>query len=365
MRIRQSIKKSGKLFSKKGIMPEYITFFVTNRCNARCGHCFYWKELETEKNELSLAEIENFSTSMDDFLFLILTGGEPFLRKDLAEIAEVFYKNNNVRKMNIITNGLLTERIISVMEDMTERCPDFYISLFVSIDEIGERHDAIRGVKGIYEKAAKTIEKLKKLKKSKPKLTVGAAMTYSYLNEGRILETYRQIKDELKPDTINCSFVRGDTKSGDARACGIENYVRLQEIFRKDLIEKNVKGVSDPLLANLVAAAKFESTSQLIKTVKEDRYLFPCFAGSINAVIYPEGDVFPCELLDEKMGNLRESGLDFRKVWFSKRADEVREKIKKTRCFCTHECNLLPNVIFNPRFMPSILTNYVRLLAKR
>lgn len=364
MRFKQHLKKSGKILYKHNIMPEYLTFFVTNRCNARCEHCFYWKELDSEINELSLDEINRVSKSMEDFLFLILTGGEPFLRKDLADIAKVFYDNNNVRKMNIITNGILTERIIEVAGEITRKCPDFYISLFVSLDDIGEKHDLIRGVNGIYEKAVRTIKELKILQKTSPKLTVGVAMTYSSHNEDRVIETYNYIKEHIRPDTVNCSFVRGDTKSSTARKCGIDNYIKLQEMFRQDLIESKLKGVSDPLIANLVAAGKFESSKQLIRTVREDKYLFPCYAGKINAVIYPGGDLFPCELLNDKIGNLRDHGYDFKKLWFSKRAEEIRKKIKKTKCYCTHECNLLPNVMFNPRFIPGILVNYLRLAVK-
>ncbi len=364
MRFIPHIKKSVKIFYKNKIMPEYITFFVTNKCNARCKHCFYWKELNSQVNELGIDEIDKISKTMNDFLFLILTGGEPFMRDDLADIARIFYDNNNVRKINIITNGILTLRIIDTMMKIKTECPELYVTLFVSLDEIGENHDKIRGGNGIYRKALETINHLKRIQTSYPKLSLGVAMTYSSFNESRIISIYNHIKENIKPDTVNCSFARGDTKSKIAKNCKIDNFINLQEMFKNDLIHNKLKGVSDPIVGNVVAACKFESTFQLIRTVKEDRYLFPCYAGKINAVIYPSGDVFPCELLDDKMGNLRGSGYDFKKIWFSRKSNQIREKIKTTKCYCTHECNLLPNVIFNPKFLPKIITNYLRLSFK-
>ncbi|MBU0666234.1 MAG: radical SAM protein [Nanoarchaeota archaeon] len=362
MRFFQYFKQSLKLFNKHRILPEYITFFVTNKCNARCKHCFYWKELNSKIDELRLDEIEEITKSMGDFLFLILTGGEPFTRKDLAEVAEIFYRNNHVRKMNIITNGILTVKIIKTMEKIKKHCPELYISLFVSLDDINEKHDIIRDVKGAYKKAIETIKHLKNLQENYKNLSIGIAMTYSSFNQDKIINNYEYIKKKIKPDMINCSFVRGDTKNKIAKSCRIDNYVKLQENIKKDLINRKVKGVYDPLLARFVDASKFEYVEQLIKTVKENRYIMPCYAGKINAVIYPNGDVHPCEILNKKMGNLREYKYNFRKLWFSKNSTRIRQEIKKSRCYCTHECNMLSNIIFDFRFSFKIFLNYLKFL---
>lgn len=355
------IRKSIKLFYKNRIMPEYITFFVTNKCNSKCKHCFYWKNLNVKVDELTLDEIRKISEKTDDFLFMILTGGEPFIRKDLAEIAEVFYRNNNVQKINIATNGSMPKTILRTVQKIMKACPELCVALYVSIDDIGERHDKIRGVKGLYKKASETVKLLKKLKEKYPNLSVGVTMTYSSLNEKNILGIYDHIKKHIAPDIVNCAFVRGKPKHKAATECSIDNFTKLQETLKKDLINGRIRGVHDPVIANLVAAAKFELNSQLVRIVKEDRYLFPCYAGKINAVIYPNGDVSPCEMLDDRMGNLREGSYDFRKIWLSKRSDLVRKKIKASRCYCTHECNLLPNILYNPRFLPAIVKNYLRL----
>jgi MoaA/NifB/PqqE/SkfB family radical SAM enzyme len=126
-------------------------------------------------------------------------------------------------------------------------------------------------------------------------------------------------------------------------------------------LKARIGGVKDPIIGNIVAAAKFTSIQMLTKIAKQDRYYSPCYAGKINAVIYPNADVVACEILNDKMGNLRDVNYDFRKIWFSEISKKITDRIIKTKCYCTHECNLLPNVLFNARFSGQILKNFIQL----
>jgi hypothetical protein len=82
--------------------------------------------------------------------------------------------------------------------------------------------------------------------------------------------------------------------------------------------------------------------------------------------MFANGDVLPCELLiDRKLGNVRDVGYDFKKVWYSKEADEARRFIRDTKCFCTYECFLTVNILFNPRMMPKILKEWGSLKVRR
>src|SRR5512135_1713176 len=70
-----------------------IIFFVTSACNLRCSHCFYWQNLNRQE-DLRLEEIEKISLNLPSFSRLLISGGEPFLRKELPDIIRLFYKNN-------------------------------------------------------------------------------------------------------------------------------------------------------------------------------------------------------------------------------------------------------------------------------
>ncbi|MCG2717615.1 MAG: radical SAM protein, partial [Nanoarchaeota archaeon] len=105
------------LVGKRAKLPSYIIFFVTTKCNARCNHCFFWKNLNKNKNELSFEEIEKLSLSLKKVSNLSISGGEPFLREDLPKICELFCKNNGLKKLHIPTNGLMTERTKKMLEE--------------------------------------------------------------------------------------------------------------------------------------------------------------------------------------------------------------------------------------------------------
>ena len=101
------------LISKKE--PISIVHFITNRCNARCSFCFIdFDNPDTFKNELSLNEIDNLTKNLGNSLLNVnFTGGEPFARKEIQEIAELYIKNTTIQSIYITTNGSLPERIES------------------------------------------------------------------------------------------------------------------------------------------------------------------------------------------------------------------------------------------------------------
>ena len=128
---------------------------ITGRCNARCSMCAIWRDTPGQEVEPSYYfHLPPTLTQVN------LTGGEPFLRKDLAEILLVItHRCRKVRPV-ISTNGLLTERIIRTVPALLDINPR--TALRVSIDGIDSVHDTIRGVEGAFEKAMTTLRELKK-----------------------------------------------------------------------------------------------------------------------------------------------------------------------------------------------------------
>lgn len=83
--------------------------------------------------------------------------------------------------------------------------------------------------------------------------------------------------------------------------------------------------------------------------------MVPCTAGRQSAVIYADGSVFPCELLDESMGNLRDFDYDLGRLWQAEKACEARAMVDKEMCACTHENTLTTSVAYAWRQWPQIL----------
>ncbi|MFH1076919.1 MAG: SPASM domain-containing protein, partial [Pseudomonadota bacterium] len=72
-----------------------------------------------------------------------------------------------------------------------------------------------------------------------------------------------------------------------------------------------------------------------------------CRAGDISCIMTEAGDLYPCEILDKKIGNIRDVDYNFKKLWYSERARGIRRFIKDTNCYCTYECAITTNILFN------------------
>ncbi len=88
--------------------PMSLVHFITNRCNARCSFCFIdFNNPDTFKDELSLDEINKLTKSLGKSLLNVnLTGGEPFARKDIIDIAKIYLKNTTIQSLYITTNAI-------------------------------------------------------------------------------------------------------------------------------------------------------------------------------------------------------------------------------------------------------------------
>ncbi len=185
----------------------YFIFFITSRCNSRCQHCFYWKNLN-KKDDLTLEEITKITKNAGKIQVLLLSGGEPFLREDLFEIIKLFIKNNDVKVVSIPTNGIDTAKIIKNTERLVKKFPDITFSVNPSVDNLGDKNDILRGVKGCFQKSVKTIKILEKLRKKYKNLEIVINTTISNNN----YEDIDEIIDFFKKFNItyhNFELLRG------------------------------------------------------------------------------------------------------------------------------------------------------------
>src|SRR5262249_60205348 len=99
----------------------------------------------SRKRGLALEETDKVTASMgkSSLMFLLPTGGEPFLRKDIGEIIKIFHRNTGVRNVGIPTNGSTTARTVSIVKDLLDTCPDLDLHIDVSLDGVGALHHEI------------------------------------------------------------------------------------------------------------------------------------------------------------------------------------------------------------------------------
>src|SRR5947207_15758600 len=107
------------LVDKRGMKPVYLIVGLTYHCNSFCRSCFNWEQLRKDKeHELSLDELKQTFSSLGDLLFVVMSGGEPFLRRDLPEVCEALATTNNVKQITIPT-GAIADQLIAHSVAMT------------------------------------------------------------------------------------------------------------------------------------------------------------------------------------------------------------------------------------------------------
>lgn len=326
--------------------PLQLIFFITAQCNLRCRHCFYIKNINNQKNELSLKEIEKISENMDNLLWLSLTGGEPFLREDITQIAEIFYRNNKFNLLTISTNGILQNSIIQSVSEICRICKDSHIIVYVSIDGLEDIHNQIRGTPDGFKKALSTIQELKKLKDRFRNLNVATATTCNAINQNEMKALALFLKDEVRPDSIAINLIRGEPCLGPMGEIDLKHYLDFIKILEDGWSARDLGYFS--FLGKSFIQRKELLQKKIIATVfNEDRYVIPCLAGKLNAVLTETGNIYPCEILNKKIGNIRDVNFEFRKLWTSDEAGKIRKFIKDSKCYCTYECAITMNILFN------------------
>jgi len=350
-------------------LPSYFIFYPTSRCNLKCSHCFYHDSLNKKFNELSIDELSKITLTMDPILHLILTGGEPYLREDLNKIVKVFYDNNRVPIVTIPSNGWYTEKMEHQIKLIMQNCPKITLNQQISIDGLDIDHNKIRMNKLVqngrnsFERAIETIKMLKTMQKKFERINIGIISTFTKQNQYKFNEFIKAIYELTIPDNISINLVRGNPKERVNENLDIELYKEAVK-FRDNLFyKKKLPGHTKFKGHKIATAARILLNELVTETFEKKKFQIPCYAGSISGVMYPEGDVYPCELLgsEHKIGNIRDFKLNFRKLWLSNKASQTKSFIKKTKCFCTHECFNHANIAFNPKIYPSLIKKILSL----
>jgi len=338
------LRIAGRIFKKRGL-PANLIFFVTSRCNLLCTHCFYWEELNKRKNELSLDEIEIVARSLPNLLSVSLTGGEPYLRQDLPDVAAAFERHSQVRNIQIPSNGLLVDKTLERVTELLSKVRRARVATGVSLDGPEEIHNRIRQHPKSFEKAVETLRELKKLKPAFPNLSVGVALTVSSANQSQLDGFCRYVEEELQPDAITITLVRGNPLDPELKKVDLSIY---REFSNRVVAYRRAHRLTDGWGDRLVIAKEEETYRLIAEAAGATRRISPCYAGELIGILSETGEVYVCETLNKSMGNIRNFGGDFAALWESPQAEEARRYQKELGCQCTYECAMSVNTLFNP-----------------
>ncbi len=341
----------------------HLTFFLTKRCNLRCPYCFYLTDKDkpaVRDGELAIDEIERISRSMGNLLWLAFSGGEIFLRDDLAEISKIFYKNNTPSIMLFPTNGMLPDLIGDTTEQILRQCRKSVITVKLSLDGPEETHDRLRNRQGSFDNTLATYRRLGALIGKYPNFELGINTVFCSGNQDVMDETIAFVRrlEHIKTHTI--SLVRGNISDGRFKNVDQAKYVRAVERLEEGL--KNRTASTYRFKGARIKAAQDILQRRLIhQTSVQGRRLIPCYAGRLNLVLTETGDVYPCEILTTVLGNVRDCDYDMERLVSSDKSRKVIASIMNNECYCTHECYFMTNILFNPRLYPALAKEYLQL----
>lgn len=348
----------GRLVRPGRKMPVYLLLFVTNRCNARCEHCFYWRELNTKiKEELTLDEHALLARSLGPMLQITFTGGSPELRKDLPDLVRIYHEHCRPANMTFCMLGHSTDRILQQVERILALCPGQKIKIGISLDGLHEEHDALRGVPGLFERVVRTMRGLGELKKHHPNLRLDVGLTVHGLNYRTVEATALWARANLPLDVMKPILVRGDPLNPATR----------QEVCKTtylNVVENDARWVDGASQAAgfgpfdyLVNAKERVQRDIVHRTSMTNEAPLTCAAGRETAVVYPTGEVAGCELRAGSLGNLRAAGFDFRKIWLGETGDAFRHTIGADPACqgCYHHCFIAPALFRTPAVWPKLV----------
>ena len=160
----------------------------------------------------------------------------------------------------------------------------------------------------------------------------------------------------VSPDNIAITLVRGSPKEKVNLNLDMKLYRNAIE-YRNSLFYSNQMSGHAIFKGNSIATASRVILGEKVQQIYEtNQYQMPCYSANLSGVMYPEGQVSPCEILDSThmIGNIRDFNLNFKDLWLSQKANEEVNFIRKTKCFCTHECFNSANIVFNPKYYPRL-----------
>jgi len=325
--------------------PYKLTFAVTLNCNSRCKHCNIWQL--RPKNELTIEEIRAFVRANPSFVIVELTGGEPFMRSDLVEIAKAFAEySKRLYAITIPTNSLVNiEAVVNKVNEMLKLNKKIVITL--SLDGYRELEDEIRGVKGNYDRVIALYKRFAEIKKANKNFDFKFGFTMIGLNQGKFLETVKRVKEDL-PDVKLIDF---HLNLGALSEGYYGNNLSLRENILVDR-DKAIKEVEEIIRAykkemgftlDLVVLGEYIYLKGLLEYLKTGKNPFKRLIGEASIYMDSFGNIYPSILVNKRLGSIREDGYELKKM-IEKNISIIEDDDRKHYTFCDEEASIIGDI---------------------
>lgn len=330
--------------------PSWCTYLVTYRCNARCRMCDSWRM--PPGAEMTPAEVARVFGQLGRLDVVRLTGGEPFLRQDLLEIAEAVQAASRPRVLHITTNGSLPDRVVHLVEHFsTPR----RLRLMVSFDGLADEHDANRGQAVTFARALETVRRVAVLRR-----THGVEVSANHtVISPQSLEDNAGLRAVLAECGVEVhavlayadSAMYGAAIQGQAAEhlivpTGYPLHPGLRETDVLGFVGRELDAVH-AYRSRLLRWGKRYYLRGLLARLRGDAAARPrprCVALRSHVRLLPDGRVPVCQFNTQTVGDLRTEPLAA--VWSNGAATGARQWVD--RCpGCWAECEVIPNALYS------------------
>jgi len=301
--------------------------------------CYNWKQA-SNPNETTITELKRFIDQLKytnkEMMEINFTGGEPLSKEGILDLIE--YCVEAGFKTQLVTSAYI------INQEMAKKIADSGLNFIcISIDSINEeKHDFFRGVKGVYRKAMAAIEQLDKYRNDR--LNLGIQTTIMGPNLDDILPLTEWVHKDHRLNMLcfqaivqpaNVPSINKWYTQDEYRFLWPQNTKYVDFIINK-LIKLHESGskMSNPLGQLYAFKSYFENPERFIKRLK---------CNKVDQVlnIDNEGNLYLC--YDKGfLGNIRDEDMDISKLWYSQKANTIRESIEK----CQENCGTLINCFF-------------------
>ncbi len=328
--------------------------FVTSRCNSLCRTCFYFDKLNST-DDLTFDQIRRISETAPPFRKLWLSGGEPFLRPELAEIVGMFARNNRIANVNLPTNGLLPAKIFAQVDRMLALAPSVSIDLNFSLDGLANTHDSIRGVPNNFTRTIETMREAEARYRGVRRLRRNVLSVVTRENHAEMIRLGLYLLERGDLDGQYFEAVRGAAPDSTLKDFSRDTLAALHR-----QIMPFHRRYAERLFAHLPAPARAIGKMYYLGNLRlhfdlhekcfdaPERWPMPCTAGRTTMVVDHNGKFRACEMRGI-VGDLAEFGYDTREALASSAMQAEVNAIPGANCWCTHSCFIQESSKFSPR----------------
>ena len=319
---------------------KHMIVHVTTACNFRCDHCFV--DFESEKRDMKLHHFQQLAADSESLMWLDIGGGEPFLRKDLADIVCAF----DSKIVHIPTNGSLIPQMLKQVKEIQSRS-DREIIIGLSLDGLEETHDTIRKVPGSYQQVWEAYQALRDL----GGVSIKVCTVINRNNFNEIIPLMEEVQAK-GVDFHSVILLRAEGDTIDP-TMGLPTLIELRELGTRmfEILRRYDYGKSN-ISARILRNFHRYLWDTSLEILEKRTQVIPCLAGQTQLVVNGDGAVSACEML-EPVGNVKDTRLP--DIIQSDAYQSQINMIKNNGCHCTHNCAMLDSIFFNPRNLPKLL----------